>query len=235
MNIIVSGSFRCGSTTLYNTLVENSNGEVEISKVHSGGLYNELVKNKIILVPVRNEKEVCISGLFQDIYCPVYPYSIFHNEENIKIWNENKDLEYFKQKYSNEIMGNEELIYDHFKKINFKNHIDLQNNGILSQLKFVKKIRFEKMGFTINNYPKYKCKICFIDFRILNDINLLNVMLEKLNVNIFLRKLVVSNKSEDNVIYSDYLKLKQRLGGNYFGEYYDFLNDGKIYDVLSKF
>lgn len=219
MQIIVSGTFRSGSSTIYNTIKDGLNDNTVIKKIHIGGLNNGLFQNNIIIIPIRNNKEVYVSGYMQDIYCPAYPYSIFNN--CIKKWNKDKNLEYFKQKYNEEI--DLDMIYENFKKQNMNKYIDFKVEEILNIFKPIGKICFQKGWYKITYFKKFNCKLCIVDFKMLNNIYLFKVMLNELGINSNPTKMIISNVSSDH----NYLKLKDKLKeNNYFDkDYYDFLNN----------
>ena len=113
--IIVSGIFKCGSSTIISTLKNNDvEKKYEIKKMHID--YNILSKtSSTIIIPIRNQKETYLSGFFQDVFIPAYDYSIFHDEHNLKLWNENHNALYFRTKYTKEIKGKTKLLLDKFK------------------------------------------------------------------------------------------------------------------------
>lgn len=224
--IIVGGIFKCGSSTLYNTLIENNKFGYNIQKIHTDKNNNYSSKDTI-LIPVRNQKETYLSGYFQDIYLPPYNYSIYHNNDDIEIWNKNKNINYFEKKYIDEYSSKYELIYNHFISKDFSNEDHLNNKTLLNSFK-LNKIPFKIGGYTIKN------NICFIDFKILNNIELLNEMLKELNINIIISNLIISNQSFNKSIKNEYNYVKNKcIEDKYFEEnYYDFLNDD-IYEIIN--
>jgi hypothetical protein len=75
-NIIVSGCFKCGTTTIQTIFnIDKTHDSIINIKKYSPEKYNEL---KIIIFPFRNNEELYKSAFFQDIIVESYVYSPFH-------------------------------------------------------------------------------------------------------------------------------------------------------------
>lgn len=240
MKIIINGVFKTGTSTLIRTLHSN---DIECSLEHCSNINN----NTIYLTPIRNQKEIFISGFFQDIHNPMYKYSIFHNKENINLYKEyNNNIEkygraikYFENEYL-KINRDDKFIdklYEKFINFNWEKEYQLINKHHIKKInkidsKFTK-IPFKKNGYYIYENKEKNIKVVFIDFKILNDINIINNMLKELNINKQILKMLKFNIGEDKFYNNEYKILKELLSKDkYFDEhYYDFL-DNEIYDII---
>jgi|SaaInlStandDraft_7_1057024.scaffolds.fasta_scaffold17993_4 hypothetical protein len=237
MKIIINGVFKTGTSTLIRTLHSN---DIECSLEHCSNINN----NTIYLTPIRNQKEIFISGFFQDIHNPMYKYSIFHDEENINLYKKYRQTKgfnqdrYFREKYFK--INRDKLFIDKLYKLfvnyNWDNEYHLINKYHIARINKIdnnfNKIPFKKNAYYIYENKEKNIKIVFIDFKILNDINIINNMLKELNINKQILKTEKCNIGETKFYKNEYKILKELLLNNkYFDEnYYDFL-DNEIYDI----
>lgn len=235
-NIIVSGVFKSGTSSLVNSLsINNKNNLYNIKKIHMGPDYFE--STNIILIPIRNQKEIYVSGFFQDIHIPPYIYSIFHTPEDINIYENTKNNKEFIAKFINMYKNNHEAIYNHFNSV-YKHLIDSHHLNNSSILKIINKYddTFKKIPFKKNEFVIRKlstgCIVVFIDMHMLNDATKINNMLNELNININITTTVYSNNSSDKFYSNEYKTLSTTLRDNnyYDADYYDFLDD--MYEII---
>ena len=248
VHIIVSGIFKSGSTSLYDTLMRNNKNTsmYRITKKHIAdhgfgkpGLGTHTFnKTDIILIPIRNQKETYISGFFQDIHYPRYNYSIFHTQENINICNNNQQYwKFFEKKFVDMYKDKHNLIYDHF--INVYDYLTssplLNNNTIIEVIKdqdpTFNKVPVKKNGYVSKRLPN-GCTVVFIDMKMLDNITILNEMLNELSINIRIMNLVSSNIGVNKIYANEYKTLSSTLRNNnyYDQDYYDFLDDN--YEIV---
>jgi hypothetical protein len=193
----------------------------------------------ICIIPIRNQKETYISGYFQDIYIPVYEYSIFHNEHDINYFRNTYNHHYYEKKYMNEIYQQKDLIYNCFKKnLNIMMRTDCLNNYTILNIINNFDNNFKQIPFKINGYVIQKlyngCTVVFIDFKVLNNIDILNEMVKDLNLDIIISHTNLKNNGKEKFYAKDYIDLCDTLAQEkYFDEnYYDFLNNN-IYNLYT--
>lgn len=237
MKIIINGAFKTGTSTIKETLKNNN---IETTKIHCSNFEN----NHIYLTTIRNQKEIYLSSFFQDIHIPKYDYCLFHNDENIQLYDkmkknkENPD-KFFREKYL-KIEKNENFINEllnKFLNVDWTKYNYLQNKTHLHNLNIidenVQKIPFKKNGYFIYENKDKNIKIVFIDYKIIDNVDILNEILNNLGIDIKLDKIHNSNIGTKKFYRNEYIKLIELLKSkNYFDEnYYDFLNEN-IYQIL---
>jgi hypothetical protein len=242
--IVVCSTYKAASSSLYDTLLLNNENNYDVRKEHicaprgDNFTYSQstpLSKNDktVILIPIRNQKEVYCSALFQDICNPEYEYSPFHSKENILIWKTRKDKDtHFLQKYTEEYMGQIEKLKEHFFRFDFSIYPYLNNASLLSIFPSMGKIPFKKNGYVIRKYDD-KNTLCFMDFRIVGNLSLLQQMMRELSLNINITDLMKSNTTDEKAFASDYTGLKRELisTGYLSQDYYSFLSSD-LYEVV---
>jgi hypothetical protein len=247
-SIVICSTYKAASTSLFDTLMLNNENGYHIRKEHifapilngdkvtyhkSGHLSQ---KNKtIILIPIRNPKEVYVSALFQDICNPEYEYSPFHSQENIVLWNtlHNKHS-YFIEKYKQEFLNKVEKLKEHFYKTNFISYPYLNSASLLKIFTKLDKIPFKKMNYVIREYDEHNT-LCFMDYKIIGEIEILREMVKDLNLNMNITDLMKSNITDEKVFSQDYKELKKLLikDGYFYADYYSFLTPS-IYEVIDE-
>lgn len=229
--IIISGTVKTGSTFLLETIKKYYGGECERIHITPAMKEYHVLKNTIILIPIRNQKNVNVSSYFEGIFSGKINSSEC-NVDNIDNINDINDIN--------------NIYYTHFHTIDFNSEELCESNNctILSALNYESEtVQLEKtdmfytIPFKIGGYVIKKlsyCTVCFIDFKILDNRLMLNNMFKDLEININLKKITKQNVSNEKTYAEHHKLLIDKLHKDcYFdNDYYDFIKDDMIYTIV---
>ena len=235
--IIISGTFKCGSTSLYHSLTPVIS---DIFKTHIWFSHQKIVEkfgdqDYVYLIPIRNQKEIYPSAMFEDIHNPSFEYSLSllqSDQDRLLFSQKGKDA--LIERYQN-LKGKDALVYQNFKTTDWTKYFHLNNSSIV---KFVQQLdrSFLTIPFQIGGYWIVDIKgvrFAFIDTQMLSDLDKINQLLTDLDLPT-ISKVVRDNIGTEKFYSAEYQVLTDRLRSEgYFDQnYYDFLATN-LYTIIA--